>query len=122
MLLQNFQTLPIVGQFPRPALPIVNQNGPVSVAGDVPDRLALRQNYPNPFNPATTISFTSTGELVSIRVYDTLGREVATLVDGATGQGQFSVTFDASALPAGIYYYRMRSGGFDEVRRMNLVK
>ncbi len=122
VLLQNFQTLPIVGPFPRPALPIVNQDGPVSAAGDVPDRLSLRQNYPNPFNPATTISFTSTGGPVSIRVYDTLGREVATLVDGATGTGGFSVTFDASALPAGVYYYRMRSGGFDEVRRMNLVK
>ena len=122
VLLQNFQTLPIVGPFPRPALPIINQNGPVSVAGGVPERIALHQNYPNPFNPSTTISFTSTGEPVSIRVYDTLGREVATVVDGTPGTGEFSVTFDASALPAGIYYYRMRSGSFNEVRRMNLVK
>lgn len=122
VLLQTFQTLPIVGDLPSARPPIVNQEGPAQSVSGVPERTELRQNYPNPFNPSTTIAFSSTGDPVSLRVYDTLGREVAVLVDGATGAGRFSVTFDASALPAGVYYYRMRSGGYEEVRRMNLVK
>jgi uncharacterized protein (DUF1501 family) len=122
VLLQSFATLPLVGQIPSPRLPIINEEGPVTADSGVPGRMGLRQNYPNPFNPSTTISYTSTGESVSIRVYDTLGREIATLVDGTPGAGVFSVSFDASALPAGIYYYRMTSGGFQEVKTMNLVK
>ena len=87
-----------------------------------PTSTSLGQNYPNPFNPSTTISFTSTGEPVTIRVYDTIGREIATLVDGTPGAGRFSVSFDASSLPAGVYYYRMTSGGFRDVKTMNLIK
>ncbi len=120
VLLQNFQTLPVVVGLPEPRLPIVNQEG--AAADGLPETVGLGQNYPNPFNPSTTISFTSDGGPVSVRVYDTLGREVATLVDGVAGAGRFNVTFDASALPAGIYYYRMRSGAHEEVRKMNLVK
>jgi hypothetical protein len=90
--------------------------------GTTPDAAGLGQNYPNPFNPTTTIPFTSTGDPVSLRVYDTLGREIAVLVDGVHGAGRFTVTFDASALPAGVYFCRMRSGGVEQVQRMNLVK
>lgn len=117
VLLRGFQELPIIGGLPAPRLPIVNSDG-----GSVPVAAALSQNYPNPFNPATTIAFSSTGDPVSIRVYDSLGREVAVLVDGAPGAGSFSVTFDAASLPSGVYFCRMRSGPFDRVVRMNLVK
>jgi len=122
VLLQSFAPLPLVGSLPSPRLPIVGDNGVVTTDPGVPERMSLRQNYPNPFNPSTTISFTSTGGPVSIRVYDTLGREVATLVDGTPGTGSFTVTFDASSLPAGVYYYRMTGGGFQEVKSMNLVR
>ncbi len=120
VLMQNFQALPLIGPLPQPRLPIVSGEG--ALAAGIPVNGALDQNYPNPFNPSTTISFTSAGGPVSIRVYDTLGAEVATLVDGDRGAGRFSVTFDASSLPAGIYYYRMRSGAHEEVRKMILVK
>jgi uncharacterized protein (DUF1501 family) len=122
VLLKNFQALPLVGASRLPRLPIVNREGPAQSSGAVPARAALRQNYPNPFNPSTTIAFASAGDPVSIRVYDALGREAAVLVEGTPGAGEFSVTFDASALPAGVYFCRMRSGAVDEVRRMNLVK
>ena len=109
VLLQNFQVLPIVD--------------PTAAAADgLPETISLSQNYPNPFNPSTVISFLSDGGPVNIRVYDTLGAEVATLVDGNPGTGRFSVTFDASALPSGIYFCRMRSGSHQMVRKMNLMK
>jgi hypothetical protein len=119
VLLQNFQMLPLVGPIPGPALPRVSSDGP---AAGVPVRMELRQNYPNPFNPSTTVSFSTAGGGMSIRVYDTLGREVAVLLDGAPAAGEHTVTFDASALPAGVYFLRMRGDGFDEVRRMNFLR
>jgi hypothetical protein len=117
VLFRGFAELPIIGGLPSPRLPIVNAEG-----GGVPAVASLEQNYPNPFNPTTTIRFASTGEPVSLRVYDTLGREVAVLVDGVAGAGTHSVTFDGASLPAGVYFLRMRSGSLDQVRRMNLVK
>jgi uncharacterized protein (DUF1501 family) len=117
VLLKGFQELPLIGSRPIIRLPIVNAQD-----GTTPDAAGLGQNYPNPFNPTTTIPFTSTGDPVSLRVYDTLGREIAVLVDGVHGAGRFTVTFDASALPAGVYFCRMRSGGVEQVQRMNLVK
>ncbi len=122
VLLRSFATLPLVGPLPSVRPPTVNEEGPVAAGAGVPDRMSLNQNYPNPFNPSTTISFTSAGGPVNIRVYDSIGREIVTLVDGVPGAGTFSVVFDASSLPAGVYYCRMRSGGFQQVRTMNLVR
>ncbi len=89
----------------------------------VPGTLELSQNYPNPFNPTTTISYQlSAVGRVSLKVYDVLGREVATLVDARQAAGRRTVTFDARALPSGVYILRIEAGGMSQVRKMILMK
>ncbi len=85
------------------------------------------QNYPNSFNPSTKISFTipnvGTGLALSVlKVYDVLGNEVATLVDEHLEAGKYEVTFDASNLTSGIYFYRLQAGSFIETKKMILLK
>jgi len=96
---------------------------PVEEETTLPAGCLLSQNYPNPFNPVTTIEYQlpRTGR-VSLVVYDLLGREVATLVDGTEEQGFKSVTFDASSLASGIYLYRLRAGDYSQTRTMAVVK
>ena len=83
----------------------------------------LDQNYPNPFNPSTVISFAmpEAGQ-VSLKVYNTLGQEVATVLDGFRQEGQHTVQFDASQLSAGVYLYVLESGNHQATRRMTLLK
>ncbi len=83
----------------------------------------LAQNYPNPFNPSTTIQFAlpKTG-LVSLKVYNILGEEVATLINGEMNAGYQSMVFDASKLASGLYFYRLQSGDFTDVKKMMLLK
>lgn len=80
-------------------------------------------NYPNPFNPSTTIRYQiiNPGH-VSLVVYDYLGREIATLVNKEQGSGQYSVSFNASDLASGIYFYRIQANGFNSVKKMILTK
>ncbi len=81
------------------------------------------RNYPNPFNPNTTISYTlKQSTSVKLTVYDRLGREVKTLVDEQQSAGTHSVEFNASNLPSGIYFYRIRTPEKTEVRKMILAK
>jgi hypothetical protein len=92
-----------------------------------PPQFTLDQNYPNPFNPMTNIKFQIPSsnaqlEFVSLKVFDVLGREVATLVNEAKPPGEYSVTFDASNLPSGMYYYRFSSGNFTQTRKMILMR
>jgi subtilisin family serine protease len=99
----------------------------VSVVTSVPERLpvefTLMQNYPNPFNPNTTIRFSIPASgLVSLKVFDVVGREVATLLDNQSELGSYAITFDASALAGGIYYYRLRSAGMTNTKAMILAK
>jgi len=83
----------------------------------------LAQNYPNPFNPVTMIRYQiPTAETVSLKVYDVLGKEVATLVSGRQEAGNYAVPFNASGLSSGMYFYRLQAGGFVETRKMMLVK
>ncbi len=88
-------------------------HGPTSVmeAGEsIPD-FYLFQNYPNPFNPTTNIIFRiSELGLVTLKVYDILGNEVATLVNEEKSEGSYTVTFDASGLPSGVYFYTLKAG------------
>jgi hypothetical protein len=84
---------------------------------------ALSQNYPNPFNPTTTIKYSiAKPGMVNIKVYDIVGREVATLVNQEQGSGSYQVTFDASKLASGLYIYRIQSGDFSAVSKMMLMK
>ncbi len=89
----------------------------------LPGAFALNQNYPNPFNPTTEVSYQlSAGSLVTLRVYDILGREVATLVNGYQPAGLHTVTFDAKGLASGAYFYRLRSGTNVETKKCMLVR
>jgi len=87
------------------------------------DHPTLEQNYPNPFNPATTITFQLPKQSrVLLRVFDLLGREIATLVDGMEQAGVRSVQFDAGMLGSGVYFYRLETGGFLQTRKLLLLK
>jgi hypothetical protein len=89
----------------------------------VPTGYALSQNYPNPFNPSTTIDFSLPASgFVSLKVFDLLGREVATLVNEEKAAGSYRATFEASSLPSGTYFYTLKSGSFSEVKKMTLLK
>ena len=98
---------------------------PVSVQDDAETvtQFELEQNYPNPFNPVTTISYNlplkSQAELV---VYNLLGEIIAQLVNEEIEAGKHSVEFDATTLPSGIYFYRLRAGDFIETKKMILLK
>ncbi|MEZ4821901.1 MAG: T9SS type A sorting domain-containing protein [Ignavibacteria bacterium] len=94
-----------------------------SIAGIVPEEFKLYQNYPNPFNPTTNLEFgISELGLVSLKVYNALGIEVAVLVNENKPAGKYSVQFDGANYPSGIYYYKLESGDFSEVRKMILLK
>jgi len=92
-------------------------------ASAVPLDFGLYANYPNPFNPATTIHYDvkETG-LVSLKVFDLLGREVVTLVNGKMATGSHTIVWDATGLPSGVYLCRMEAERFTETRKMVLVK
>ncbi len=90
---------------------------------DAPSATILLGNYPNPFNPSTTISYElSAVSNVSLIVYDVLGRNVATLVDGIQQSGYHQVNFNGSNMASGLYYYRLIAGPFSDVKRLMLVK
>ncbi|MBC8041890.1 MAG: T9SS type A sorting domain-containing protein [Rhizobacter sp.] len=101
--------------------------GGTSAADALPDAkpssFALQQNYPNPFNPSTTIRYQLpiSGE-VSLKVFDVLGREVATLVDTKQAAGNYIVRFSASKLSSGVYFYRLQTGGAVLTKKMLLLK
>lgn len=102
-------------------LPVIT--GVEEVSSAIPDAFTLAQNYPNPFNPLTNIEFRITqGGSVSLRVYDLLGKEIATLVDEQKAPGTYRATFDARNLPSGTYFYTLRSGASSQTRRMLLLK
>jgi len=89
----------------------------------LPSGFDLKQNYPNPFNPTTTIEFSlPERSFVKLTVYNALGQEVAVLVDEEKSPGKYAVTFDASKLSSGIYFYRLETPKFIETKKMILVK
>jgi hypothetical protein len=88
-----------------------------------PNSYKLNQNYPNPFNPTTIISFSiPVQEKVILKVYNILGMEVSTLVNGVQTAGNYSIRFEAKNLPSGIYFYELKTGNFRDVRKMILLK
>jgi hypothetical protein len=99
--------------------------GTVGIAEEpvLPTSAWLYQNFPNPFNPTTVIGFSVAKEAyVTLRVYDMLGREVATLWDGMALAGYRQVTFEARGLPSGTYFARMTADGIVQTKKMQLVR
>jgi hypothetical protein len=89
----------------------------------LPVSYRLNQNYPNPFNPSTTISYTIPKEgLVNLKIYNILGQEVKTLLSEHQAPGTYKISFDASALPSGVYFYGIQVGEFSQVKKMMLIK
>lgn len=90
---------------------------------ETPDRYTLSQNYPNPFNPSTNLEFgISNLEFVSLKIFNTVGKEIVTLVNQKISPGTYKYIFDASGLTSGIYFYTLKAGDFTETKRMLLVK
>ncbi len=108
VLLKNFVPLSLVGS--------------PNVAELVARRVRLFQNYPNPFNGSTRIRFFTNGDELSIKVFDTVGREVAVLAEGSFSPGEHEVSFNADNLPSGLYFYRVSTGNARAVKSMMLVK
>ena len=95
----------------------------IEVNAGVPKTFALEQNYPNPFNPSTAISYQlPVAGNVSLKVFDMLGKEVATLVNARQEAGAYTVNFNANNLSSGVYFYRLQAGNFVQTRKMMLVK
>jgi len=91
--------------------------------GAVPSDYMLYQNYPNPFNPATNIRYQiANNKLVTLKIYDLLGKEIATLVNEKQSIGVYEVTFDAGSLTSGVYFYKLTVGDFVETRKMLIIK
>jgi hypothetical protein len=99
----------------------------VSIVDDqlinIPDEFNLYPNYPNPFNPTTTISYDLPNPVqITLKVYDSIGREVATLYNGVQQAGNYNVSFNAYNLASGIYFYQLRAGNFISTKKMLLIK
>jgi hypothetical protein len=89
----------------------------------VPEAYDLKQNFPNPFNPGTRITYSiPSRQFVSLKVYNLLGQEVAALVSKEQSAGPYTVAWDASTLPTGVFLYRLQAGSFVTVKRMLLLK
>jgi hypothetical protein len=89
----------------------------------VANKYSLEQNYPNPFNPATKISFSiPESGIVTLKIYNLLGEEVSTLVNGDLKAGTYEANFNASNLTSGIYFYTIKAGNFSETKKMLLLK
>ncbi len=95
---------------------------------NIPSDFKLYQNFPNPFNPSTKIKFTIPQEVrgkmqyVKLKIYDVLGNEIATIIDEEKTAGTYSIEYNASGLPSGIYFYKLRAGNFIETKKMLLIK
>ena len=90
---------------------------------EIPDKFSLSQNYPNPFNPTTKIDYAiPKNGFVTLKIYDVLGREVKTLVNENKTPGNYSIDFNGSEFSSGVYFYKLESKGFSDVKRMILIK
>ena len=105
----------------------LNGNGVLTEVAEnrpgIPDNFGISQNYPNPFNPSTNISFNiPKRSQVSLKVFDLLGREVATIVSEEMSAGSYSRTWNAVNMPSGVYFYRLQSGSFNETKKLVLLR
>ena len=114
---------------PTGGLAAFNENGIITSVEskdnkvDYPVKFILSQNYPNPFNPVTSIQYAiSSRQFVTLKVYDVLGREVATIVNEEKPAGNYEVKFDGANLASGVYFYRLTAGNFVETKKMILLR
>jgi photosystem II stability/assembly factor-like uncharacterized protein len=102
---------------------LFSYSDPIEVDARIPAKFGLNQNYPNPFNPTTTISYEIAKEtVVSLKVYDVIGNEIATLVNETKAPGTYDVIFDASKLSNGVYLYKIHAGNFTATKKLILIK
>jgi hypothetical protein len=88
-----------------------------------PSGYALEQNYPNPFNPTTQIRFSVAGSgYMRLKIFDLLGREISTLIEQTMTPGTYTVEWNASRYPSGVYFYRLQTESFTETKKMVLVR
>ena len=107
------------------SIPISGEGHPSDVEEQevLPEEFSLSQNYPNPFNPNTSIQYAlGSRQFVTLKVYDVLGNQVATIVNEDKPQGNYDVNFYASKLSSGVYYYQLRAGNFVETKKMILLR
>ena len=103
---------------------LTGTNTSVNDKNIIPAKFSLDQNYPNPFNPSTKIQYNlSENSFVSLKVYNTIGQEVASLVNNVVPAGSHEITFDAAKLNSGVYFYTLKAGSnFVQSRKMILMK
>jgi hypothetical protein len=90
---------------------------------NVPNNYILEQNYPNPFNPSTKINFAiPKSGLVTIKIYDILGKEISTLINEYLSAGNYSVNFNGGNIPSGVYFYRLEANRYITTKKMLMIK
>ena len=103
--------------------PTGNLVGLVNINSEIPEKFHLFQNYPNPFNPGTKIRFElPVSSNVKLVIYDVLGKEVETLIDGELSAGTYEPKWNAEKLSGGVYFYKLEAGGFVSTKKMVLIK
>jgi xylan 1,4-beta-xylosidase len=111
------------GNESTPAIVAITTTGVDAALATLPTRIELRQNYPNPFNPSTTISYALPAKShVTIAVFNTLGQQVASLVNSEVDAGVHEARFDAFELTSGVYLYRLHAGEYVETRKLVLLR
>jgi hypothetical protein len=101
----------------------LNATGIRTNSNEIPNKYSLSQNYPNPFNPVTKIDFSiPKNGLVTIKIYDILGKEVEVITSKIYSAGTYSIDYDGSKLSSGVYFYKLTSGDFSSTKKMMLVK
>jgi len=104
-------------------MPIVVSVAQENQSGSIPGEYVLYQNYPNPFNPSTTISYDlPRSSMVSLKVYDLLGREVATLTNGIKNAGSYHEVFDGTRLASGVYFARLKTDAMSSTIKLIMMK
>jgi hypothetical protein len=94
-----------------------------NISEAIPSEYSLMQNYPNPFNPTTNIKYQITNKgFVTLKVFDIMGREISNLVNEKQNAGTYEVTFDASSLSSGVYFYRLETGNFTDTKKLMVIK
>jgi len=110
---------------------VVPQNGKVLISNitsvgqenNIPKEYSLSQNYPNPFNPSTLIEYGLKKDgKVTVEIYNILGEQVTSLVNGYQAAGKYKIVWNASRFSSGIYFYRIKSGDFNQIKKMVLIK